>query len=292
MEKNKFDEISNEVIKGFQTFEEIKNTVKNKPIMTQNLFKKISMENFKRGNFKKLGHAREAFAKELGFDCYRAYTNAYNTFLNKLTENVSKIIEQHKNSKNPIPIPILIVIDTDFDYVETIKEKYKDDFKYFGQYPKELLFTQGRKLSEINVYDIVSKIEFESNCKIVRENSNVIYINENCENITLAKLLEEIELQLPERIYQTFMTLKSNIIISRKKDYYEDYFLIIVFPKIIKGCLSLLEIFEEEELLKILGDKENGLPTMEYIHSHDIYSIYKRLNSVHTIILEEKEKRI
>ncbi|MEV9477477.1 hypothetical protein [Aliarcobacter butzleri] len=289
MEKNKFGEISTEEIKGFQTLKDIKNAVKNKPIMTQNLFKKISMENFKRGKFKKLGHARESFAKELGFDCYRAYTNSYNTFLNKLSENVSKIIEQHKNSKNPIPI--LIVIDTDFDYIETIKEKYKDDFKYFGQYPKELLFTQGRKLSEINVYDIVSKIEFESNCKIIiRENSNVIYINENCENITIDKLLEEIELQLPRKIYETFMTLKNNIIISKKET--DKYYIYLVFAAIAKGCLSALEILKEEEILKILRDKENGLPNKEYINNYDINSIYERLSSVMTIILEERKKKI
>lgn len=105
MEKKEFDEIrriGSEPIYSTQSFADIKNTVKNKPIMTQNLFKKISMENFKSGKFKKLGHARESFAKELGFDCYRAYTNAYNTFLNKFSENVSKIIEQHKSFKNPI----------------------------------------------------------------------------------------------------------------------------------------------------------------------------------------------
>ncbi|WP_418181348.1 hypothetical protein ACNSOL_11655 (plasmid) [Aliarcobacter lanthieri] len=53
------------------------------------------------------------------------------------------------------------------------------------------------------------------------------------------------------------MTLKNNIIISKKETY--KYYIYLVFAAMVRGCLSALKILKEE-LLKILADKENGLP--------------------------------
>lgn len=143
-------------------------------------FKEISKINFKNSKngkkYKNLAESREAFAKEIGFDCYRAYTHKYYNYWNELSKNVFNLINNHK--KDSVPVPVIFVIDTDIPYIEMIKDEYKTDFNYFNQFSKELLFSQGRKISEINVYDVISTTEFDKGLNdIIKANSNLVYLD-------------------------------------------------------------------------------------------------------------------
>ena len=143
-------------------------------------FKEISKINFKNSKngkkYKNLAESREAFAKEIGFDCYRAYTHKYYNYWNELSKNVFNLINNHK--KDSVPVPVIFVIDADIPYIEMIKDEYKTDFNYFNQFSKELLFSQGRKISEINVYDVISMLEYIfKSSDIIIGNSNIVFLN-------------------------------------------------------------------------------------------------------------------
>ncbi len=154
--------------------------VKRSAIIPLEVFKENSKINFntsKNGEvYKNLAESREAFAKELGFDCYRAYTHSYYKYCDELSKNIFNLINNHK--QDTAPIPVIFVIDTDIEYIEMIKDTHKTDFNYFNQFSKELLFSQGRKLSEINVYDVISTTEFDKGLNnIIKANSNIVYLD-------------------------------------------------------------------------------------------------------------------
>jgi hypothetical protein len=149
------------------------------PLTLEN-FKLISKRNYDNGHFKKLGHARESFAKELGFDCYRAYTKKFHSYWNKLSKNVFNLIEEHKKLKNPIPL--LIIVNTDKDYIQMLKKEYEIDFNYFNEFSKNELFLNGRSFSKINIFDIFTEIEFERDLdEVIKVNSNITHLDENGE---------------------------------------------------------------------------------------------------------------
>lgn len=142
----------------------------------------ISLERFEQGGFEKLGHARESFAKELGFDCYRAYLRSFEKYWNVLSANVTKIINSHKKENKPIPI--ILSIDTNYDYIDMLKDLYKKDLEYFKSFNEEELFRLGRKMSNISVYDICTKQEYEYKYNIIiKENSTYLPLDEYGEYI-------------------------------------------------------------------------------------------------------------
>lgn len=148
--------------------------------LTLEKFKLISKRNYENGSFKKLGHAREDFAKELGFDCYRAYTKKFHSYWNKLSKNVFNLIEEHKKLKNPIPL--LIIVSTDKDYIQMLKKEYEIDFNYFNEFSKNELFLNGRSFSKINIFDIFTEIEFERDLdEVIKVNANITHLDENGE---------------------------------------------------------------------------------------------------------------
>ncbi|MCT7647618.1 hypothetical protein [Aliarcobacter butzleri] len=152
--------------------------IKSNIIIPLKSFKEISKNNFKlsKDNYKNLADSRESFAKTLGFNCFRAYTHSYYNYWNELSKNIFNLIDNHK--KNIKPIPIIIVIDTDDEYIKMIIDKYKTDFKYFNDFSKEQLFLQGRKFSEINVYDVVSVSRFNKDLnELIKSNANIIYLD-------------------------------------------------------------------------------------------------------------------
>lgn len=199
----KFRSVGLKPIKLTQSIHDIK---KRKQIIPLETFKEISKINYNTTeNLKSLSQARESFAKELGFDCYRAYTHTYYKYWNILSSNVYKLIDSHKNSQTPIPL--ILVVDTDDEYVEMIKDEYKNDFKYFSQFSREILFTQGRRFSEINIYDVVSNIETEK--ALILENTNIVFLDSKGE-IDNKKQEDERIIKICSKILENGETLVNN----------------------------------------------------------------------------------
>ena len=263
-----------------------KNFIDNKSIISIKTFKEISMNHFKSGKYKKLGLARESYAKKLGYDCYRSYTHAYYNYWNELSQEVFKIINNHKAMHTPKPI--LLVIDADLDYIKLIKEEYKNDFKYFNQFPKKQLFAQGRKFSEINIYDVLTTFEYEKNCSIeIKGNSNIIFLDKNGRNINLEQFLERLREILPNKIFNVIKILMDNInSVNKQKD--EDT-LSMLFTAIQSICLQALVVINEDELLNLLNDDKNGLPKKEYFESNafKFKELYERISIVCQHVLKE-----
>ena len=247
----KFRSVGLKPIKLIQSIHDIK---KRKQIIPLETFKEISKINYNTTeNLKSLSQARESFAKELGFDCYRAYTHTYYKYWNRLSSNVSKLIDSHKNSQTPIPL--ILVVDTDDEYVEMIKDEYKNDFKYFSQFSREILFTQGRRFSEINIYDVVSNIETEKT--LILENANIVFLDSKGEIDN--KCLK--------------------ILIDNKKQENE---------KIVELCSKILE--NGETLVNNDGNITTKISMNEFMHlAHPNFSPRKHISPLNEILKKARE---
>lgn len=255
-------------------------------VLSLKAFKKLSLENFEKGGFEKLGHARESFAKELGFDCYRAYIRSFESYWNVLSENVSNIIKYHK--KDYKPLPIILAIDTNWDYVDMLKDLFKSDLEYFRTFNIEDLYTQGRKISEVNVYDVCTKQEYEYKYNdIIKNNSSLLLLNEYGEDTRLNEMLKNIENLIPKKIYECIKVLVKDIENSELENN-KNYFTMVI-QILLTICFGSLDSLSENEILEILNDKENGLPSKEDIKTININQLYERLSTLGSTILKKSK---
>lgn len=255
-------------------------------VLSLKAFKKLSLENFEKGGFEKLGHARESFAKELGFDCYRAYLKSFENYWNVLSENISNIIKYHKKAYKPLPI--ILAIDTNWDYVDMLKDLFKSDFEYFKTFNIEALYTQGRKISEVNVYDLCTKQEYEYKYNdIIKNNSSLLLLNECGEDTRLNEIRENIKDLIPEKIYECIKTLERNIIDTKLED--NTNYLKMVIQILLTICSESLNSLSENEILEILNDKENGLPSKQDLETININQLYERLSTLGSTILKKSK---
>jgi len=228
------------------------------PLTLEN-FKLISKRNYDNGHFKKLGHARESFAKELGFNCYRAYTKEFNKYWNILFNNISRIIKHHKDLMSPIPL--IIVVDTDIDYIDMIKNSYSEDFNYFSNFTKEDLFINGRAFSQINVYDVCTKLEFENDISnLYKYNSKQVHLNKYGN-----------ELDEWKDKFNDYRNSKIDKLITDFQDSMKEinpdvaFFTIQAFSVIASLLFTLNDKDTEDAFIELLTDENNGLPSKDEI---------------------------
>lgn len=280
----------NEIKKNTSEYKPIKYIENKDIVLSLKSFKKLSLEKFQKGGFEKLGHARESFAKELGFDCYRSYLKSFELYWNELSNNVSLIIKNHKQQNKPIPL--IITIDTNWDYVDMLKDLFKKDFAYFetlnDSFSKEDLYRMGRKISDINMYDICTKQEYEYKYNnIVKDNSTLLHLN-NCGKDN--RILEMKQL-LPIKIFESIERFEKNINEIRIEENVN--YLTMVIQILMTASLHSLETLSEKEVLEILNDEEIGLPNKDLLQTLNINQMYERLSILGTKLLERtKTKQI
>lgn len=178
--------------KPFINTQNIKDSKEQKTtLITLDKFKTISRKDFDSGKFEKLGQARESLAKELGFDCYRAYKRTFEEKYKTLLSNVMKIVTLHKTKHNPVPI--VLVIDIDIDYINLLKTSLKKDFDYFSKFNIDELFLRGKEFSEINVYGILSQFQYDNCDEVFKANLKIINLKEDGTQILMLSKHNEIK---------------------------------------------------------------------------------------------------